>query len=146
MTPYCSGFPIDSITPVDPLDTDLISWQQVYQIIVGYINWLATCTCPDIALVITFLASYINYPHPQHYKAAVHALKHLTSTNEYGISLHSDSLATIQSFNHFTHHHDIEAYTGANTQYLSWCHQLTAYCNENWGDKFGIPVEDGTPI
>ena len=44
MTPYSSGFPIDSIPPIDPLDTDISRWRQVYQIIVGCINWLATCT------------------------------------------------------------------------------------------------------
>ena len=113
MTPYFSGFPINSIPPVDPLDPDLNRRQQVYQRIFGFVHWLATCTRPDIAPVLTFLASYSNSPHPQHYKAAVHALKCLTITNEYGISFHSDSLATVQAFNHFTHHHDREAYIEA---------------------------------
>ena len=81
MTPYCSGFTIDSIPPVGPLDPDINCWRQVYQIFVGCINLLATCNRPDIAPVLTFLASYSNYPHPQHYRSAVHALKYLTSTN-----------------------------------------------------------------
>ena len=85
MTPYCSGFPIDSIPPVDTLDPDLTCRRQFYQIIFGCINWLATCTCPGIAPVIDFLVSYSNYPHPQHYKAVVHAIEYLMSTNEYGI-------------------------------------------------------------
>ena len=75
MTPYRSAFPIDSILPVDPPDPDLPRQIQVYRRIVGCINWLATCTRPDIAPDLTFLASYINSPHPQNYKAAVHALK-----------------------------------------------------------------------
>ena len=65
MTPYRSGFPIDYISPVDPLNHDLNRQRQVHQSIVGCINWLATCTRPDIAPVLTFLASYINSPHPQ---------------------------------------------------------------------------------
>ena len=101
MTPYCSGFPIDSIPPIDPVDPDLNPQRQVYQSIVGCINWLVTCTRPDIAPILTFLASYRNSPYPQHYKAAVHALKYLTSTNEYGISFNSESSAKIQEFNHF---------------------------------------------
>ena len=113
MAPYCSGFPIDSITPIDPLNPDLPRRRQVYQSIVGCINWLATCTRPDIPPALTFLASYSNYPHPQHYKAAVHTLKYLMSTNEYSISFHSQSSSTIQAFNHFPHHHDKEAYTEA---------------------------------
>ena len=111
MTPYRSGFLIDSIPPIDPLDPDLNREQQIYQSIVGCINWLVTCTRPDIAPVLTFLASYSNSPHQQHYKAAVHALKYLKSTNENGISFHSESSATIQSFNHFPHHHERESYT-----------------------------------
>ena len=113
MTPYCYGLPIKYIPPIDPLNTDITRQKQVYQIIFGCINWLATCTCPEISPAITFLASYSNDPHPQHYKAAVHAIKCLTSTNEYGISFHSQSLSTIQEFNHFPHNHDKEAYTEA---------------------------------
>ena len=146
MTPYRSGFSIDYIPPVDTLDTDLNRRRQVYHSIVGCINWLATCTRPDIAPVLTFLASYSNSPHPQHYKAAVHALKYLTSTNEYGISFHSESSATIQAFNHFCRHHDRESYTEATTPSPSECHQLNAYCDTNWGGQFGSAVEDSTPL
>ena len=146
MTPYRSGFPIDSIPPVDPLGPDLPRQRQVYHITFGCINWLATCIRPDIVPALEFLASYINSPHPQHYKAAFHALKYLTSTNEYSISFHSKSSATIQSFNHFTHHHDREAYTETTAPYPSECHQLTAYCDANWGGQFGSAVKDGTPL
>ena len=99
VTPYRSGLPTDSIPPVDTLDPDLLRQLQVYQSIVGCINWLATCTHPNIAPVLTFLASNSNCPHPQHYKAVVYALKYLMSTNEYGISFHYKSSATIQAFN-----------------------------------------------
>ena len=111
MNPYCSGFPIDSIPTVGPLNPDLPRQRQVYQIIVGCINWLATCTHPDISPALTFLASHRNAPHPQHYKALVHAIKYLTIRNEYGISFHSQPSSTIQAFNHFPHHRYNEAYT-----------------------------------
>ena len=81
MTPYCSGFPIDSIPPVDPLYPDLLRQNQVYQSIVDCINWLVTCTIPEIEPALVFLALHSNAPHTQHYNAAVHALKYLTSTN-----------------------------------------------------------------
>ena len=146
MTPYHSGFRIDSIPPVDPLDPDLPHQRQVYQSIFYCINWHETCTRPDIAPVLKFLASYSNYPHSQHYKAVFHALKYLMSTNEYGISFHSESSATIQSFDHFLYHHDREAYTEATDSSPSEFHQLTAYCDANWGGQFGSAVEDGTPL
>ena len=69
--------------------------------------------------VLAFISSYSNSPHPQNYNAAVDALKYLTSTIEYGISFHSKSSSTIQSFNHFPRHHDIEAYTESTDPYLS---------------------------
>ena len=65
-------------------------------------------------------------------------------TNKYSISFHSEYLATIQAFNHFPHHHYREAYTEVTSTSPSECHQLTAYCDENWGGQFGSAVEDGT--
>ena len=85
MTPYNSGLPIDYIPPFDPLDLDLTFFKQFYQIIFGCINWIATCTRPEISPALTVLASYSNAPHQKHYKYAIHALKYLTINNEYGI-------------------------------------------------------------
>jgi len=85
MTPYRSGIPIDSIPNPDPSDLDLPQRTKVYQRIVGPITWLATCTRPDISPVLIFLATYSTQPSHQHYKAAIHALKYLYSTSEYGI-------------------------------------------------------------
>ena len=146
MTPYRSGYPIDSIPSPSKADPDLKRRTKVYQSIVGSINWLATCTRPDIAPALTFLASYSNAPHHQHYKAAIHALKYLYSTSEYGISFHSDSRNTIQAFSHFPHHHDKEAYTDATPPSPSECHQLTAYTDACWGSQVGNSVPVGTPL
>jgi hypothetical protein len=113
MTPYRSGLPIDSIAAANPKDPDLKRRTKVYQGIVGSINWLATCTRPDVSPVLSFLASYSTSPSHGHYQAALYALKYLYSTADYGISFHSDASNTIQAFNHFPHHHDKEAYTDA---------------------------------
>jgi hypothetical protein len=113
MTPYRSGVPIDSIALPDPNDPDLKQRTKCYQAIVGCLNWLATCTLPDIAPALTFLASYNTNPSHQHYKLALHVLKYIYSTSEYGISSHSAANNTIQAFNHFPHHHNKEAYPDA---------------------------------
>ena len=146
MTPYCSGYPIDAIPPPDPKDPDLKRRTKVYQSIVGSLNWLATCSRPDIAPVLTFLASYLTAPHGQHCKAAIHALRYVYSTCEYGISFHSDARNTLQAFNHFPHHHDKEAYTDATPPSPSESHQLTAFSDACWGGQFGNVVPDGTPL
>jgi hypothetical protein len=146
MTPYRSGYPIDSIDSADPADPDLKRRTKVYQSIVGSINWLATCTRPDIAPALTFLASYSLAPSHQHYKSAIHALKYLMSTSEYGISYHSNACQSLQAFNHFPHHHDKEAYNDATPPSPSECHNLTAYSDACWGSQIGNAVPDGTPV
>jgi hypothetical protein len=147
MTPYCSGIPIDSIPPPDPDDPDLKRRTKCYQAIVGCINWLAACTRPDVAPALTFLASYSTNPSHQHYKSALHILKYLYSTSEYGISFHSSANKTIQAFNHFPHHHDKEAYSDATTPPSpADCPNLTAFSDPCWGGQFGNAVPDGTPL
>ena len=146
MTPYRSGFPTDSIPPVDPLDPDIHRRRQVYQRIVVWINWLATCPRPEISPPLTFLASDRNPPRPQHYKATVDALKYLTSTNGYVISFKAQSSSTIQAFDQFPNHHDKEAYTEAKYPSPSEFYQITAFCNDNWGGQFGSAVKDGNPL
>jgi hypothetical protein len=114
---------------------------------VGCINWLATCTRPDVSPALTFLASYSNNPAHQHYKAALHTIKYLLSTSELGISYHSDAHSTVQAFNHFPHHHDKEAYSDATPPPApSDCPNLTAFSDACWGGQFGNAVEDGTPL
>ena len=146
MTPYRSGIPIDPIPNADPNDPDLKRRTKVYQSIIGCINWLATCTRPDICPCLTFLSSYNMAPHQQHYKAAIHALKYLVSTNEYGISYHSNASDTLQAFNHFPNHHDKEAYTDATPPSPTECHELTGYSDACWGSQIGNTITDGTPL
>eukprot|EP00804_Cyclotella_cryptica_P021483 CCRYP_005804-RA/>CCRYP_005804-RA protein AED:0.39 eAED:0.32 QI:0/-1/0/1/-1/1/1/0/524 len=148
MTPYRSGIPIDSIPPPDPKDPDLKRRTKCYQGLVGCINWLATCTRPDISPALTFLASYNRNPSHEHYKSAIHAMKYLYSTSEYGISFHSSAQHTIQAFNHFPHHHDKEAYSDASPPLPSPadCNNLTAFSDACWGGQFGNAVPDDTPL
>ena len=113
----------------------------------GCINYLATCTCPDVAPALTFLASYNTKPCAQHYKSALQVLKYRYSTSEYGISFHSNANTTIQAFNHFPHHHDKEAYSDATRPHSSAsCINLTAFSNTCWGGQFSNAVPDGTPL
>eukprot|EP00804_Cyclotella_cryptica_P016077 CCRYP_004202-RA/>CCRYP_004202-RA protein AED:0.18 eAED:-0.12 QI:0/0/0/1/0.5/0.33/3/0/1917 len=147
MTPYRSGLPIDAIPPPNPKDPDLKRRTKCYQSMVGCINWLATCTRPDVSPVLTFLASYSTNPAHQHYKAALHVIKYLLSTSHYGISFHSHATSTVQAFNHFPHHHDKEAYSDATPPPSpADCRNLTAFSDACWGGQFGAAVKDGTPL
>ena len=146
MTPYRSGLPIDSIPDAPPDDPDQKRRTKIYQSIVGCINWLATCTRPDIAPALTFLASYNQRPSHGHYQAALHALKYLYSTAEYGISYHSNASNTIQAFNHFPSHHDKEAYDDATPPAPGDVQRLTSFSDACWGGQFGNSVPNGTPL
>jgi hypothetical protein len=146
MTPYRYGMPINSIPPPDPDDPDQKRRTKCYQAIVGCINWLATCTRPDVSPALTFLASYNTKPSAQHYKSALHVLKYLYSTSEYGISFHSDAQNTIQAFNHFPHHHDKKAYSDAIPPLSpASCINLTAFSDACWAGNL-VAVPDGTPL
>ena len=86
MTPYRSDLTIDAIPSPSSHDPGLKCQTKCYQGIVGCINWLATCTHPDVTPVLTFLAFYSHAPAHQHYKAALHALKYLYSQVWYFIA------------------------------------------------------------
>eukprot|EP00956_Cyclotella_meneghiniana_P030923 scaffold79637_cov24-Cyclotella_meneghiniana.AAC.1 len=146
MTPYRSGIPIDSIPDPPKDDPDQKRRTKIYQSIVGCINWLATCTRPDISPCLTFLASYNQRPSHGHYQAALHALKYLYSTADYGISFHSNASNTIQAFNHFPSHHDKEAYTDATPPSPGDVQRLTSFSDACWGGQFGNAVPEGTPL
>ena len=69
MTPYRTGYPVDSIQSSSDQDPDLNRRTKVYQQIVGSINWPAQCTHPGVAPVLTFLSVYNLAPNHQNYKA-----------------------------------------------------------------------------
>ena len=85
-------------------------------------------------------------PRIQHYKSAIHALKYLYSTCDYGISFHSDASNTLQAFSHFSSHHDKEAYTDTTPPAPGDCSRLTAFSDACWGGQIGNALPENTPI
>ena len=59
MTPYQSGYTTNTIPPVDTLEPTITYQNKAYQHIFGCINWIATCTFPDIAPEITFIETLL---------------------------------------------------------------------------------------
>ena len=78
---------------------------------------------------LSIIATYSQVPTTQHYKAAIHTLKYLYSTSNYGISFTLKASSTLQANNHFPHHHDKEPYTDVTPPSLSKCEHLTAFSN-----------------
>jgi hypothetical protein len=139
-TPYRSGLPIDSIqgaTPDEMNDPTFIRRRELYQSIVGSINWLATNTRPDLAPVTSFLAAYNNNPSKGHMDAAIYAIKYIRQTVDYGIAFHSSSPPLAEGFIHFPFHHDMEAFSDALPPSAAQHSELTSYSDACWGSQLG---------
>jgi hypothetical protein len=135
MTPYQSGIPIDSILPPPIHDPAVKRCMKCYQSIIGSISWLASCICQYVAPVLSFLASYNNNPSHKDDKAAIHALKYLYSTADYGLSYHSNATKMIQAFNHFLVYHDKEAYIDTTPPAPGDVSRLTGFSDACWGGQ-----------
>lgn len=148
-TPYRSGLPIDSIegaSPDDDTDPTFLRRREMYQSMVGSLNWLATNTRPDLAPVTSFLAAYNNNPSQGHVDAALYAIKYLRQTVDYGIAFHSSAPSSSTGFVHFPFHHDIEAYSDALPPTAADQHELTAYSDACWGSQLGGTTTVGDEI
>ena len=148
VSPYRSGHPIDSFpsAEVDENDKHFLRRRQSYQSLVGSLNWLATNTRPDLAPVVSFLASYSHCPSKQHLESALYAVRYLRSTASYGIAYHSSSSTSTEAYVHYPFPHDAEAYHDSVSPANNEMHLLTGYCDANYGSQIGNSVPDGTEI
>jgi hypothetical protein len=58
-----------------------------YQEIVGSLQWIATCTRPDLAFAASWLARYTSGPTDGHLKVALEVIDHLGSTRDMRLTL-----------------------------------------------------------
>ena len=135
MTPYRSGLPVDAIRPKHLPPEEQEPLTKRYQSIVGHLNWLATCTRPDIAPSVSFLASYNQAPTVQHFDAARYVVRYLRSTLGHGISFSSRCHTRLKTFLHIPHPHDIESYSDARHPLDHETHELSTYSDANWGPQ-----------
>jgi hypothetical protein len=101
ITPYRSGFPIDSIPFVEMSSLDRDQLRLKYQSLVGSLNCLAHTTRPDLASMVSLLAQHQSLPSPGHYDTALYVAKYLSTTRTLGIYFTSSRDTTLQSFLHF---------------------------------------------
>jgi hypothetical protein len=101
LTPYRSGFPIDSI-PQDTMSTqEKDALRLSYQSLVGSLNWLAHTTRPDLSTAVSLLAQHQSNPSFGHLEAARYATKYLANTKTLGIYFTSRKRSILESFLHF---------------------------------------------
>ena len=132
MTPYRSGFPIDSIPHQEYSENDQKKLTKLYQSFVGMLNWLAISTRPDISPVVSLLSTYNSKPSKGHLDAARHVGRYLKSTPSHGIFF-SNSHTPIEGYVHSTPSN--EAF-----QDLAMC----GFADSNWGPQDASVPSDTT--
>jgi hypothetical protein len=113
-SPYCSGFPIDSVPFVEMSSSERDALRLKYQSLVGSLNWLAHTTRPDLSTMVSLLAQHQNLPSPGHYNAALYVVKYLATTKTLGIYFTSSRESALQSFLHFPLQHTLLSMSDAN--------------------------------
>jgi len=98
MTPFRSGFPVDTIPHADmslEARAILISKMQCW---LGMINWLTMGTRPDLATMFSLLASNTSNPSPGHLDAVKHLGRYIKSTADLGFLFSSRRNVPLESF------------------------------------------------
>ena len=126
MTPYKSGFPVDSIQPDPNIDkTKQQELETKYRSMVGSLLWLSQGTRPDLATITNMLAKYQNRPTPKHIESAKYAIKYVKGSKALGITFDTNTDLNLASFVHFP----------IKTQ------NLTGISDANWG-----PQDQSVPV
>ena len=148
VSPYRSGCPIDSFpsAEIDEDDKFFVRRRLAYRSLVGGLNWLATNTRPDLAPVVSFLASYNHCPSKQHLESALYVVRYLRSTASHGIAFHSASPSSSEAYVHYPFPHDAEAYNDATPPPTDQMHLMTGYSDANYGSQIGNSVPDGEEV
>jgi len=128
------------------LDKWFVQRRDNYRSLVGALTWLATNTRPDLAPVVSFLASYSSCPAAQHWEAAKYVVRYLRSTVDHGIAYHSASSSQTSAYVHFPFPHDKEAYSDAVTPAKEDMHELSTFTDACWGSQIGNSIPDGEEV
>ena len=81
---------------------------------VGSLNWLGTCTHPDISTITNIISRYLHKATPSHISAAKYDIKYLKGTLSYGIQFTSKHNISLEAFVKFpTNHSKVLTFTDA---------------------------------
>ena len=129
-TPYRSGLAIDRIPRDDIKPDDKLPLVRKYQSLMGGLNWLVTCTRPDITVATNLLGRFNANPSEGHLNGAKHVLKYLKTTASYGIRY-------VQGHNPLRGH--VSFPTGKDID------DTTLYTDSCWGPQdASVPKENDT--
>jgi hypothetical protein len=128
MTPYRSGFPVDTIPHLSMTSEDRAPLVAKMQSWLGMINWLQMCTRPDLATVFSLLSTNMHCPSPGHIDAVKYVGKYILSTMDLGLHFSSKTNFTLESFIHFPLANDDSTSTPTSPP-------LNGFSDANWGPQ-----------
>jgi hypothetical protein len=129
MTPFRSGFPIDTIPVVDMSPESRAPLVGKMQCWLGMINWLTMGTRPDLSTVFSLLASHTNSPSPGHLDAVKHLGRYIKSTAELGLLFSSRRNVALESYVYFPVNGVDDLPSGGTAP------TLLGFCDANWGPQ-----------
>ena len=90
--------------------------QYPYRSLIGSLNYVSTCSRPDITFTVNQLAKYANDPKVAHWKVAIDLLKYLDGTKYMGIVLGRQHVDLPEPFlsKLENYHADAQAFADAN--------------------------------
>jgi hypothetical protein len=94
--------------------------------LVGMLNWLQQCTCPDISTIFSLLASHMHCPSPGHIDAVRYVGRYLLSTLDLGLIISTCANASLESYIYFP----LPA-----TSTSSNIPSLIMFCDADWGPQ-----------
>jgi hypothetical protein len=139
MTPFRSGFPVDTIPTVDMSDADRAPLIAKMQSWLGMINWLTQGTRPDLATIFSLLASHTKMPSPGHLDAVKHVGRYLKSTADLGLLFTSRRNQALESYIYFPLNESVPLPNGSTAP------ELTGFCDANWGPQDASLPSSSTP-
>jgi hypothetical protein len=75
---------------IQATDDEIVEFKNLgesYRGIVGALNYLSTTTRPDITFAVGCLSQFLNDPGILHWEAAVHTLRYLKGSKDFGITI-----------------------------------------------------------
>jgi hypothetical protein len=84
-TPEQTGFYLDKEMCATSVDEKQDMMGTPFRELVGALNWIATCTRPDISHAVSSLCRYLDNPGRQHWTSAKRVLKYLKGSSNFGL-------------------------------------------------------------
>ena len=99
-TPMATGLVLRCPDKSIPTDPSTMEWMQCtpYHELMGFLNYLAIATCPDIAFAVSHLTSFLDCYCTEHWTVAIHVLCYVKGTRDLALVLGGNHAASLTGY------------------------------------------------